>query len=183
MSSTRTAHALSIPSHASAGAPVREPTLRERMAAMRQAANAPAPAAAPAAHLASIPPAPAARRAEAEAGPSLAAEAPPLRAVRPAPSHALSAAQVGALVQIITRPLEPGVTAQAGHAGKEHELRQFIDTLTSGEALALHTRLRVAAAGDEVVVAFARLLGERRDRLMAYLGDSRRRAALRAAGR
>lgn len=183
MSSTGFAHALSIPSHASAGAPAREPTLRDRMNALRQAAPAPAPA--PAARLAALAPIPAepAAAARVEAGPSLAGEAPPLRAVRPAPSHALSAAQVGALVQIITRPLEPGVTAQAGHASKEHELRQFIDTLTSGEALALHTRLRVAAAGDEVVVAFARLLGERRDRLMAYLGDSRRRAALRAAGR
>ena len=81
------------------------------------------------------------------------------------------------LIAILMRPVPPG-QARDQHAAKEHEIAALFGRLTVMEAWTLHKRLTCKAPEDVLVVAFDRLIIERRARLVAYLGDARRRAAL-----
>ena len=97
------------------------------------------------------------------------------RAARPTvPSHD------SALTAILLAPLEPGETAYAGFARKEAELRTALAKLTVLESRALHARLSNPKSGDELVAAFMRITADRRERLINFLADARRRAALGA---
>jgi hypothetical protein len=82
------------------------------------------------------------------------------------------------LIDLLRRPVPPG-QARDGHAMKEREIGELFSRLGVLEAMALHRRLKCKAAGDELVAAFARLVEDRRARLLAFLGDARRRAAMR----
>jgi len=85
-----------------------------------------------------------------------------------------------AIIEAIVRPIEPGEMHRAGNDRKERELLALLDTLTPVQALALRRRLANGRAGDPMVAAFARLIAERRNRVLAFLDDARRRAARRA---
>lgn len=63
-------------------------------------------------------------------------------------------------------------------ARKEVALRAIFDTLTPVQAYELHRRLVAARPTDPLSAPFDRLVAERRMRLLAYLSDPRRRAAL-----
>ena len=82
-----------------------------------------------------------------------------------------------ALSEILLRPVPSG-SAREGHTAKEHEIGSLFIRLTVLEAWTLHKRLSNPAVGDPLAAAFARLVIERRSRLLAFLGDARRRAAL-----
>jgi hypothetical protein len=84
------------------------------------------------------------------------------------------------LIAIISEPLRDGETAAAGFARKEAELRALFAGLRVLEAHALHRRLVHPRANDPVAIAFARLTAPRRLRLVEFLADARRRAALAA---
>ena len=84
-----------------------------------------------------------------------------------------------ALLEILRRPVAPG-QARDGHAQKEREIGELFARLNVADAMALHKRLTCAPHGDAVVEAFARLIEERRVRLIRFLGDARRRAAIGA---
>lgn len=81
------------------------------------------------------------------------------------------------LIAILMRPVPAG-QAREQHAAKEHEIAELFGRLTVLEAWTLHKRLLCKTPDDALVVAFDRLIIERRARLIAYLGDARRRAAL-----
>ena len=81
------------------------------------------------------------------------------------------------LIEILMRPVPTG-HAREQHVAKENEIVELFYRLTVLEAWTLHKRLMCKAPGDELVVAFDRLIAERRARLIAFLGDARRRAAL-----
>lgn len=69
------------------------------------------------------------------------------------------------------------VSAQTAYREKEHQLGAILAMLTVAEAQSLHRRLTIPASDDPVAAAFARLTQDRRDRLVQFLADARRRAA------
>jgi hypothetical protein len=85
------------------------------------------------------------------------------------------------MLAILMAPLAPGEPAFAGFQRKEGELRAAFAALSIIDAYHLRQRLANPRAGDALAEAFARLTDERRGRLLAFLGEARRRAAL--AGR
>ena len=87
------------------------------------------------------------------------------------------------LLAILDAPLHPGETAQLGFLRKEHELGAIFVKLSVLEARALQTRLANPKQGDELANKFARLTIERRQRLISFLADARRREAIAQGSR
>ncbi len=90
----------------------------------------------------------------------------------------LSAELETAIVTVLRSPAPAGVSAHTAFHDKEHALGTIFASLPVCDAMALHRRLTIPAADDPVVKDFARLTRDRRDRLVRFLGDARRRAAL-----
>jgi hypothetical protein len=111
--------------------------------------------------------------------PRLALVPPPPVASTPAPAPSDDAR----LLAILDAPLVPGEPAHSGFRRKEHELGEAFAALDVMAARALHLRLRSPKAGDVLAAAFGRLTEDRRGRLLAFLGDARRRAAIAACRR
>ena len=86
------------------------------------------------------------------------------------------------LIEILRRPVESG-TAHEAHRMKEHEVGELFARLSVAEAWTLHKRLSNPSSTDGLASAFGRLILERRARLLAFLGDARRRAAISQAKR
>lgn len=86
-------------------------------------------------------------------------------------------------VAIVMAAPPPGFTAKAAHDAKEQALLALLAGLTPVESLYLHKRLANPRPGDAVAAAFGRMVVERRGRILAFVADARRRAALRAAAR
>jgi len=87
------------------------------------------------------------------------------------------------IIGIILASPPAGLPAAHAHAHKEHQLRSVFAGLELLDAWHLHRRLSNPAVSDPLVAAFMRLVPDRRARLLAFLGDARRRQALaRAAG-
>lgn len=82
------------------------------------------------------------------------------------------------LLALLRRPVPTG-HARDGYARKEREIGELFARLAVPDAMALHKRLTGYAPEDELVAAFARLVDDRRARLLAFLADARRRAAMR----
>lgn len=74
------------------------------------------------------------------------------------------------LLAILDAPLRAG--------DQEWELAAALSALPIFDQRALHTRLANPRGGDRLAERFAGLLRERRDRLLAFLGDTKRRAAI-----
>ncbi len=83
----------------------------------------------------------------------------------------------GAIIAVLTRPLRPDEGHRVGNDNRERELVRLLAALTPVETYHLRRRLDADRADDAVVVAFRRLLGERRQRVRAFLSDPRRRCA------
>lgn len=82
------------------------------------------------------------------------------------------------LIAILDAPLAPKETAAAGFARKEAELKVAFASRTVLAAYALQKRLANPSSDDVLAQKFARLTIERRTRLVQFLSDARRRAAL-----
>jgi hypothetical protein len=82
-----------------------------------------------------------------------------------------------AIIDVILAPLEEGEARVAGNDRKEREVGRLFATLSAMESWTLHRRLSNPCADDALAVAFARMIAERRKRLLAFLGDPKRRAA------
>jgi hypothetical protein len=82
------------------------------------------------------------------------------------------------LLELVTAPLAPGEMAAAGYDRKEREIGKLFGTLGPVEAWTLHRRLANPLAEDPLATTFARMIPQRRLRLLAFLGDPKRRAAL-----
>jgi hypothetical protein len=85
------------------------------------------------------------------------------------------------VIRILDAPPRLGETIEAGYCHKEHELGALFADLTPQEARALRRRLAAQVAGDRLAARFSRLAPDRRARLLTFLGDARRREALRQA--
>jgi hypothetical protein len=87
------------------------------------------------------------------------------------------------LLAILEAPLADGEPAYIGFARKERELGEAFAALPIFDQRALYGRLASPKPADRLAETFARLLPERRTRLLNFLGDARRRAALAKVGR
>jgi hypothetical protein len=87
------------------------------------------------------------------------------------------------LVAILDAPLRMGEPTNVGFARKERELGAAFAALPIFDQRALHARLANPKPGDALAEKFGRLIAERRIRLINFLGDARRRAALAAGKR
>lgn len=82
------------------------------------------------------------------------------------------------LIEILDAPLWPGEPALVGFARKEQELRAAFAALPVSDQRALARRLSMPRPDDRLAQKFGRLTAERRTRLIQFLEDARRRAAL-----
>jgi hypothetical protein len=72
-------------------------------------------------------------------------------------------------------------TIECAFRDKERALRQLFVTMSIGVSRALHARLATPRDGDEIAEIFHRFVPERRARLLAFLADAPRRAAITAS--
>lgn len=107
----------------------------------------------------------------------------PVSGAAPSPSAATSAPIPieGEILGVIVQPLEAGETHRGHNDRKERELLAVLDRLTPIEALTLHRRLISPHPQDPLVQAFGRLVVDRRNRVIAFIADTRRRIARRRA--
>jgi hypothetical protein len=85
----------------------------------------------------------------------------------------VSAATTTALIAELERPKPPGDTHVHAANRREAALRAQFAQLPPHESLALQRRLEMAAPDDPLAIAFARLVPERRARLLAHLEELR----------
>ena len=81
---------------------------------------------------------------------------------------------------VLSSRVSPGETHRDFNDRKERQFAALLDRLTVIDALALHKRLASPRPDDALARAFSGLVVERRNRLLAFIGDTRRRIALRA---
>ena len=81
------------------------------------------------------------------------------------------------ILDILTSAPEPGETIDAAYKRKERELAEAFTALARTDAAALYKRFTEPHAGDELARRFARLVIDRRTRLLAILADAPRREA------
>jgi hypothetical protein len=107
---------------------------------------------------------------------------PPRRVTEALPAAAPE--PVAALIlRVLRTPPAWGETVEGAFTGKERELAAAFEALAPAEASALFHRLSNLPPDDPVAVSFARLVPERRGRLLAILAAAPRRAAIGRAGR
>ena len=88
-----------------------------------------------------------------------------------------------ALIAALTSPSLAGETYASGGDRREREALTILAQLDVTQAPHLARRFDIGKPDDPVVVALARLAADRRTRLRAFIGDTRRRAALAATTR
>jgi hypothetical protein len=110
------------------------------------------------------------------------AEPTPIAPPDPPATIAVDSIDDARLIAILESPLRPGETAVAGYARKERDLAAVFATLSITAAYALRKRLAAPVSDDTLAAKFARLTIERRTRLIQFLADARRRAALAMSG-
>jgi hypothetical protein len=86
------------------------------------------------------------------------------------------------LLEILEATPSPGCGAHTAFRLKEDQLTALFAGLAVADAHALQRRFTVSASDDRAAAQFSRLTRERRDRLVAFLADTRRRQARARAG-
>lgn len=83
------------------------------------------------------------------------------------------------ILAVLHRPRDPDENHAQSNANREAELRAVFAELDVTRALHLRRRLETPRADDLISSSFQRLVVDRRQRLLRFLGDARRRSALR----
>jgi hypothetical protein len=87
-------------------------------------------------------------------------------------------AQEDAIVATLAGAANPHELASEAFRRKEHKLGALFALLSPIDSLELDRRLSVSSPDDPIASRFVRLVPERRGRLIAFLRDTRRRAAV-----
>jgi len=103
------------------------------------------------------------------------------RTVSAAPLVAVRAETEAQIMAVLAAPAHPGETVSSQFQRKEHQLGSIFAALSLAEARALHRRLAIPQAGDALALKFARMVVDRKNRLLAFLADAPRRAAIGGA--
>ena len=82
------------------------------------------------------------------------------------------------LLRILTDSSHLGETIEAVFRRKEQALGSMFASLSGQVSRSLHARLDTPRNGDKLAAQFQRLVQDRRQRLLAFLGDGRRREAV-----
>lgn len=82
------------------------------------------------------------------------------------------------IIAALDRQPDPGERIEFAFRRKEAELTTLFARLSIADARELNRRLTLQLDGDPIVSRFARMIAARRTRLMAFLADARRRAAI-----
>lgn len=107
-----------------------------------------------------------------------AADEPGAEAERPLPEPLpVDPVVAAAIAAILDEPRRVGESASETFRRKEHALGALFLHVAPSDALALHRRFVCADPDDALAHKFARLVVERRQRLLAFLTEVRRRAA------
>jgi hypothetical protein len=83
------------------------------------------------------------------------------------------------IIDVLVTPPHYGETIEAAYRRKERELTELFATLSRSEAAVLLKRLSDPRTEDALATRFARLVVDRRTRLLALLADAPRREARR----
>ncbi|MDQ3370840.1 MAG: hypothetical protein M3680_35930 [Myxococcota bacterium] len=83
------------------------------------------------------------------------------------------------IIDVLVTPPRYGETIEAAYRRKERELTELFANLGRGEAAVLLKRLSDPRTYDALATRFARLVVDRRTRLLALLADAPRREARR----
>ena len=83
------------------------------------------------------------------------------------------------IIAVLDEPPRSGEPSAAAFQRKEAALRCLFGALDVRDARVLHRRLTIPLRHDPIEQRFARLVAERRARLIAFLADARRRVATR----
>ena len=102
----------------------------------------------------------------------------PVIAREPA-DESIGAAIEQTILDILTSAPMFGETIDAAYRRKERELAELFESLTRSEAATLQRRLVDPRSDDAIATRFARLVVDRRTRLLAVLADAPRREARR----
>jgi len=105
----------------------------------------------------------------------------PVAVAPPVHEHQVPAAVEAQVAHILASPSRPGETIELAFRRRERELGDAFAALSPIEAHVLHKRLASPRTTDVLAVQFSRLKLDRRQRLLAFLGDARRRAAMKGA--
>jgi len=100
-----------------------------------------------------------------------------------APSSIAQVALEQQILEELARPTAPGVSASEAFRDKELKLGALFASLSTADSRTLHHRLTCRKANDAIAMRFSRLVSERQARLLAFLADARRRAAIAVGGR
>lgn len=124
--------------------------------------------------------------------PTQAVTSPP-RSAASAASPGLPAATPGArgatleverrALAVLDAPADPSEPIERAFRRKEDEVRALFGELSAGDALAIFRRLTLVCPDDLLASRFARLVTDRRARLLAFLADAPRREAIARARR
>jgi len=87
------------------------------------------------------------------------------------------------LLYVLDAKPAPGEQLELAFRRKEGELRALFAGASLDDARELLRRLTLSLADDPIALRFSRLVADRRARLLAFLGDARRRHVLAAVGR
>ena len=107
----------------------------------------------------------------------------PASAALPDRASVLAGTSDESLLAIFDVPVQPGETIELAYRRKEHDLIEAFARLSIRESMDLHRRLCNPRPDDRVAELFSRLVVQRRVRLLTFLIDARRRAALAATRR
>ncbi|HUS27906.1 MAG TPA: hypothetical protein VMZ53_05340 [Kofleriaceae bacterium] len=107
---------------------------------------------------------------------SLDRDEPSTSSVMHAGQRQLSPDVEQSLISIVMRPLRESESHHTGNENREQEVRALFAELSPLDALLLRRRLDANRTEDPVVIAFRRLVVDRRQRLYGYLADPRRGA-------
>lgn len=92
-------------------------------------------------------------------------------------SDATDAVVANTLIEVLEAALLPGETLRAHYDRKESALAGIFATLTARESRRIHRRLSALESSDALARRFARLVVERRTRLLAFLALAPQRDA------
>jgi hypothetical protein len=105
----------------------------------------------------------------------------PQRSAASEPANANREVAIDAAIVAVFDRAVSGETIAMSYARRERELRALFERLTPDACRVLSRRLEAKVPGDQVAEHFGRMVAERRQRLVSYLDDARRREAVRSA--
>ncbi|MEP6864986.1 MAG: hypothetical protein ABJE66_30480, partial [Deltaproteobacteria bacterium] len=79
------------------------------------------------------------------------------------------------IIAVLDAPKQDSETFDAAFRRKEHEIDAVLSRMTPADSLALERRLALSLPGDPIAARFSGLVAVRRNRLVSFISEMRRR--------